>query len=223
MNKSSRLGGLLAAAVLSTALGPAKAQQAEEQARGGAVADGVSTAMGLAANVVNVHPLVPLVSIGLKAATFHYAETVPETDRPATYAFAAASWQGAAANNLCMTAAVLSGGSFLPACVVLGVAWGLKTWNDSEHERRFWERCAVLRQFTGDPNLPCVYKPPEKDPTSETPPAVALAVQELAWDQCGLVREFADQPNLPCVHVPAAKQTREPQRAVASAGELVAP
>lgn len=175
MRKFSHLGPLLAALVVSAVLHPARAQQAEEKAREGAIADGLSTAMGLAAHIVDVHPLIPIASIGMKAATFHYAESMPEAEQPATYAFAAATWQGAAANNLCMTAVLLSGGSILPACVALGVAWGLKTWNDSEHERRFWERCAVLREFTDNPKLPCVYKPPEKNQAAEAPRAVASA------------------------------------------------
>lgn len=37
----------------------------------------------------------------------------------------------------------------------------------SEHERRFWERCAILREFAEQPDFPCVYTPPEQDDSVE--------------------------------------------------------
>ena len=132
------------AVVLSTALGAAQAQEAQAQARVGALADGVSGVVGIAAGVP-VNPLLPVVGIATKAATFRHAESLPENERPRAYAMAAAGWQGSAAANGCAAVSVLSGGSFLPACIVFGVGWGWNTWNASERERREAERCAALR------------------------------------------------------------------------------
>lgn len=139
-------------AALSAALGAAQAQEVKEQARTGAVADGVSSVVGIAAGAP-VNPLLAVLSVALKPMTFQHAESLPETERPRAYAMAAAGWQGSAAGNACLAASALSGGSFLPACVVVGVAWGWKTWNESEIERREAERCAALR--VRKPKLRC--------------------------------------------------------------------
>jgi hypothetical protein len=144
------------AALLSAAMGAAQAQEAKAQARTGAVADGVSSFVGVAAGVP-VNPLLPVLGLAFKAATFQHAERLPETERPRAYAIAAAGWQGSAAGNACAAVSVLSGGSFLPACVVVGVAWGWKTWTASERERRDAERCAVLRASARKPKLRCAF------------------------------------------------------------------
>lgn len=159
MRKFKHRGWPIAIALFAAAMGTASAQEAAEQARTGALADGFTSAVGIATGTGVVNPLLPVVGLGFKAATFHYAESLPETERPGAYAFAAATWQGTAAGNLCVTATVLSGGSFLPGCVAIGMAWGMKTWGDSARERRLSERCAVLRDFVGKPHLPCEYFP----------------------------------------------------------------
>lgn len=147
-------GKLMLAAVLFATVAAAQAQEAKEQARAGAVADGVTSFVGVAAGVP-VNPLLPVLGLAFKAATFQHAEGLPETERPRAYALAAAGWQGSAAGNACAAVSVLSGGSFLPACVVLGVAWGWKTWTASERERRDAERCAALRASARKPKLRC--------------------------------------------------------------------
>jgi len=147
------------AAALVAAICPAHAQVASEQAVHAAVADGVSTTVGIAAGAAEINPVGAVLSIGLKPVVMRYASTLPDVQQPAVYAAAASMWGGAAANNACVVAAVLSGGAFGPVCVALGVAWGLKTWNDSEEERTFWEGCAMLRQYAHEPDLKCVYTP----------------------------------------------------------------
>ena len=146
----------VAATMLSCALGAARAEEPQEQARTGAVADGVSSVVGIAAGAP-LNPLLPVLGVAFKAATLRHAETLPDTDRPRAYAFAAAGWQGSAAGNVCAAASVLSGGSFLPACLVVGVAWGWKTWTASERERRDAERCAALRASSRKPKLRCPF------------------------------------------------------------------
>jgi hypothetical protein len=145
---------LMLAAVLSTASCAAQAQEAKTQARTGAVADGVSSIVGIAAGVP-VNPLLPVLGMAAKAATFQHAESLPEAERPRAYALAAAGWQGSAAGNACAVVSVLSGGSFLPACLVVGVAWGWNTWTDSERERLDAERCGKLRVSARKPKLRC--------------------------------------------------------------------
>lgn len=170
----------LAAAVLMAALGVGHAQQSEDQARTGAVADGVSSVVGVATGAIAVNPLLPLADLGVKAASLRYAEGLPETERPGAYAFAAATWQGGAATNVCATASALSGGVLVPACVAVGMAWGLKTWNESARERRLAERCDVLRTFVGKPNLPCAFMPPGIEPADSSPQTVVVAQSLVA-------------------------------------------
>jgi hypothetical protein len=178
MSKASASRKLLLAAALSAGWCSAHAQDAEHQARTGAVTDGVSMAVGFAAGVADVNPVVPVLMLGMKAVTFEYTSRLPETERPAAYATAAAVWQGTAVNNVCMTAAVLTGGAFLPACVAAGVAWGMKTWNDSERERRFWEHCAIVREFAQQPDFACVYQPADTELAGSVD-APVLAAQDL--------------------------------------------
>ena len=145
---------LVLASVLSAVLGAAQAQDAKAQAHTGAVADGVTSVVGIAAGVP-VNPVLPILGLAFKAATLQHAQTLPETERPRAYAMAAAGWHGSAAGNACAAASVLSGGSFLPACIVVGVAWGWQTWNASERERQDAERCAALRASARKPKLRC--------------------------------------------------------------------
>lgn len=168
---------LMWAALLASAAGAALAQEAEEQARTGAVADSVSLFVGVAAGAP-LNPLLPFVGLAVKAATFQHAESLPESERPRAYAAAAAGWQGSAAGNVCAAASVLSGGSFLPACVVLGVAWGWKTWNASERERREAERCAVPRPAAGKSKPRCA-PTRHRIERAATPPGTLVAAQDL--------------------------------------------
>lgn len=178
----ARLRQAVLAAGLALASGAAGAQEMREQARQAAVADGVSTAIGLAAGAVEANPLGPVLAIGLKTLAFRYAESLPDTERPRVYATVTSLWQGAAANNLCVTAAILSGGAFAPACVAVGAAWALKVWKDTEHERQFWEHCGVVRAYVGQPELQCVYKAPATLLAAAEPAATAevAEVVELA-------------------------------------------
>lgn len=168
---------VIVAAALSAALCTAQAQEAKAQARAGAVADSVSSVVGVAAGAP-VNPLLPVVGAAVKAATFQHAESLPETERPRAYALAAAGWQGSAAGNACVTVSVLSGGTFLPACIVVGVAWGWKTWNASEGERRDAEKCAALRASARKPKLRCAFMP-RRVQRAATPVPGSMAAQEL--------------------------------------------
>jgi hypothetical protein len=168
--KFGLMGKLLVAALLGASCA-AHAQNAKEQAVTAAITDGFSTAAGLAAAGIELSPLVPILAIGMKTATFQYASGLPDTEQPAVYAAAAAMWSGATASNLCLTAALVTGGGLAPACLLLGVAWGAKTWSDTEHERRFWADCAMLREYAQQPALACVYHP-EDAPVAQSMPIV---------------------------------------------------
>jgi hypothetical protein len=173
------LRGFALAVALAGALCPARAGEASVQARTAAIADGVSTAAGLAAGAVEMNPLGPVLSLGMKAVVLQYARTLPDVEQPAVHAAAASVWSGATASNLCVTASILSGGSFAPACLALGVAWGMHTWQQTAHERLFWEGCAMLRQYAGEPGLRCIYTPPGAEPAGEGPTHSATLAQPI--------------------------------------------
>lgn len=152
-------------------------EDAKTQAQAGAVADGVSSFVGIAAGTP-INPLLPVLGVAFKAATFHHAESLPEAERPRAYAMAAAGWQGSAAGNACAAVSILSGGSFLPACLLVGVGWGWKTWTATERERLNAERCAAPRTAAGKPKPGCVVKRPRVEKT--VPPVrTFLAAQDL--------------------------------------------
>ena len=164
-------GRLLAAAMLSMGLPLAGAQDQHGQAMDAALADGMTTAVGVAASGGLINPVGPLLATAMKAVTFHRASALPEAEQPAAYAAASAMWRGGTASNVCITAVFLTGGGFAPACLALGAAWGFKNWNDSEHERNFWERCAIVRQFARQQTVRCVYGPGPQQATANVPPA----------------------------------------------------
>ena len=168
---------VIVAAALSAALCTAQAQESRAQARTGAVADSVTSVVGVAAGAP-VNPLLPVLGAAVKAATFHHAESLPETERPRAYAMAAAGWQGSAAGNACAAVSVLSGGAFLPACIVVGVGWGWETWTASELERRDAERCAARRASARKPKLRCISTRHRVD-RATAPAPKSMTAQEL--------------------------------------------
>jgi hypothetical protein len=169
---------VIVAAVLSAAFCAAQGQEAKAQARTGAVADGVSSVVGLAAGAP-LNPLLPVLGVAFKAATLKHAESLPETERPRAYALAAAGWQGSAAGNACAVVSVLSGGSFLPACIVVGAGWGFKTWNESEVERGDAERCAARRASAHKPKLRCPLVRPRIARAAVAPAQMVITAQEF--------------------------------------------
>jgi hypothetical protein len=164
-----RLTHTTLAALLCAAATCASAQELEQSARSAAVADTASTALGLAAGAVELNPLGPVLSIGMKAAYLKHAETLPEPEKAVALAASSSIWSGAAANNLCVIAVLISAGAFPPLaaaapvmCPVIGVAWGLRAWQQTEHERQFWtEGCPMLRAYAEMPDLVCVYTAPQ--------------------------------------------------------------
>ena len=206
---------LLAGTALALGLAPAFALDPRENAVEAALADGMTTAFGVAATSGAINPLGGLLTIAGKAVTFHHASTLPETEQPAAYSAASAMWLGSAVSNVCITVVFLTGGGFAPACLALGAAWGLKTWDDTEHERRFWERCAILRQFAVQQDVQCVYLPPPKDASTElagSPDAPEVgawteAVPPVAAPRPAVAKQAA--PRLVAAKPAAAKPARK--------------
>lgn len=105
------------------------------QARNAGVADGITTGVALLAGGVELNPLGAVATVALKPVLMAYARTRPEEEQVGYFSAFTAAWSGAAVNNVCIAASLLTGGGFAPACIALGVAWGAKKWQDSEGER----------------------------------------------------------------------------------------
>jgi hypothetical protein len=127
----------------------------EDRAQIAAVADGATTLAALAMGAVETNPL-GLATVVLKAPLLAYIKTLPDDERAHGYAMQSAIWSAAAANNLCVIAAIASGGAFAPACLLVGGAWGYRDWSMSAEEREFWEICRGWRVTR--PEMTCTYR-----------------------------------------------------------------
>jgi hypothetical protein len=155
-----QLHKVLAIVAIAAALTAAHSQDMKEQARTAGIADAATTVLGLAAGAAEANPLGAVIAIGVKPLVLRYIEGLPQEQRPQVYALAASVWGGVAANNVCVIASIVSGGAFAPVCLVLGAAWGVKKWKDTEPERIFWaEGCPTLRIYANEPDMVCVFVP----------------------------------------------------------------
>ena len=128
-----------------------------ERAQNAAIADVVTTGAALALGAVEVNPL-GVVTIPLKIAILSYVETLPDGEKQQNQSAVGAMWSGAAANNLCVLIAIVTGGTFAPACIAAGLVYGVHRWNDSEMEREFWWLCAQEKQ--SNPAMTCQFTKP---------------------------------------------------------------
>ena len=90
--RSAAAARSLGLAALMLQAGAALAQDPRERAVDAALADGMTTAVGVAASGGLINPLGPLLATAMKALTFERARTLPETEQPAAYAAASAWW-----------------------------------------------------------------------------------------------------------------------------------
>lgn len=124
----------------------------ENTAMTAAVADGVTTGIGLASGAVEMNPLVSpsplgvLAMTGLKIGLVKYAETLPEEDKRTALKAGAAVWSGAAINNLLVLAAAPT-----PLSVVAGVIMGIATWLHMDGQYEEQDRLAALRAPVAPP------------------------------------------------------------------------
>lgn len=141
---------MLRALILSLACITAHAQTAEQAA----VADIGSTVAGLALGAAEMNP-VGVLTLPMKLLALQHAEALPMGEREYALSAISSMWTGAAANNLCIVAAILTSGAFAPACIIFGTAIGMQRWEAGANERLFWAICADEK--TRNPNLTCEY------------------------------------------------------------------
>ena len=151
---------LLLAGAACLAVGSARAednQALEKQAVGGQWADVGTTAAGLAMGATEANPL-GILTLGVKAYAYAQIKEAPAIEQPRMWsAYGAFGW-GAAANNVCIIAAIASGGAAAAICPLIGLAAGVTTWNGDEDKRNRATFAAICEQERqNNPGLTCTY------------------------------------------------------------------
>lgn len=120
-----------------------------------------STAAGLAMGAAEANPL-GILTLGVKAIAYQQIKEAPAVEQPAMWsAYGAFGW-GAAANNLCVIAAVASGGAAAALCPLIGAVAGISVYNGDEEKRNRETFAAICQeQRRSNPDLVCEYRAPK--------------------------------------------------------------
>jgi len=123
-----------------------------------AVTDVASTGLGIALGAAEANPI-GLVTIPLKLALLNHAETLPEGEKQEAQTTLSALWNGAAVNNVCTVAVIVSGGAASLPCLLVGGAYGVWEYTSTkanQMQAEFAALCIQARQET--PGMKCFYK-----------------------------------------------------------------
>lgn len=135
----------------------AHAENIQDQANTAAVTDTVSTVVGLAMGAAEANPL-GIAAILIKIPILNWAEKLPMGERQTEQAAIASIWGGGTANNICIIAAIATGGVFSAwLCPAIGAAWGVIKWEQSYDERMFAHMCAAEQKI--NPLMVCTFTP----------------------------------------------------------------
>jgi len=120
-----------------------------------AAADGGLTILGLVLGAAELNPL-GLLTIPLKYGMVQHVKTLPDGERQEAESTMTAYFGGLSVNNACVVLAILTGGTFGVACLVIGAAYGLNKWNAESTQRAFWHLCT--EEKVARPDLSCEWK-----------------------------------------------------------------
>jgi hypothetical protein len=157
---------LIASAVLLVAAGvtsmqvraednPNAAPLLENQAVAGQLADVGTTGLGLAMGAAEANPL-GILTLGAKAVVYSQIKEAPAVEQPKLWsAYGAFGW-GATANNLCVLAAIATGGAAAALCPLIGLMTGVTVYNGDEEKRNRETALAVCAEERKvNPELVC--------------------------------------------------------------------
>lgn len=130
-----------------------------DRAGNAALADSATTLGALALGAAEANPI-GLATIPAKIGILWHCKALPEDERAECLSVADALWGGAAVNNVCIIAALLTAGAFAPVCVAAGVGYGIWSWNKSAPEREFAYKCEEAKRAWGMTEK-CVFKAAE--------------------------------------------------------------
>lgn len=120
-------------------------------------ADIATTGAGLAMGAAEGNPL-GLLMIPVKLVSYHRIKAAPEVEQPAMWAAYEAMGWGAAANNLCVIAAIASGGPAIVPCLAVGAAAAGLSWAiDQPRRQRMEFEDACEQAKTANPDISCVW------------------------------------------------------------------
>lgn len=166
------LAGLALAGGALTMATPARAQEAssgEQLAVAGQIADVGTTGLGLIAGAAEANPL-GLLTLGAKWVAYQQIKQAPAEEQPGLWKLYGAFGWGAAANNLCVIAAIATGGAAAPLCPVIGLAAGVGAWQREQTASQSVERLPAMNDLEAfamlceqarsqNPSMECVWRP----------------------------------------------------------------
>lgn len=131
----------------------------QENAVAAQVADLGTTGVGLMMGAAEANPL-GVLTIGMKVVAYQKIKAAPPEEQPRLWsAYGAMSW-GAAANNLCVIAAIASGGVGAALCPAIGLVAGFGVWNSESEARDRATFAALCEQARSrNPALTCTWNP----------------------------------------------------------------
>lgn len=163
---------LIASAVLLVAASAASMQARAEdnpdaaptlknQAVAGQLADVGTTGVGLAMGAAEANPL-GILTLGVKAVMYDQIKAAPAAEQPKLWsAYGAFGW-AATANNLCILAAIATGGAAAALCPLIGVVTGVTVYNGDEDKRnRETALAECTEQRKVNPELVCEVPAPK--------------------------------------------------------------
>jgi hypothetical protein len=139
---------------------PAKAPPVsaiESRAVDAQMADVATTGVGLLLGAAEANPL-GLLTLGFKAIAHQNIKNSPTVEQPRLWSMYGALGWGAAANNLCVIAAIATGGGAAVLCPLIGLGAGIGSWNAKAEERDKATFGAICQEAKSkNPKMVCIY------------------------------------------------------------------
>lgn len=123
----------------------------------GQAVDVGTTGMGLLLGAAEANPL-GLLTLGVKAVAYQKIKESPPVEQPRLWGMYGALGWGAAANNLCVIAAIATGGTAAIFCPLIGLGAGMHAWNTGTEERDKATFAAICQEEkVKNRDLVCIY------------------------------------------------------------------
>jgi hypothetical protein len=123
----------------------------------GQAADVATTGIGLLLGAAEANPL-GLLTLGVKAMAYQKIKESPPVEQPRMWSMYGALGWGAAANNLCVIAAIATGGTAAIFCPLIGLGAGMGSWNADAKKRDEATFAAICQEEkVKNRDLVCIY------------------------------------------------------------------
>jgi hypothetical protein len=123
----------------------------------GQAADLATTGVGLLLGAAEANPL-GILTLGVKAMAYKQIKESPTVEQPRMWSMYGALGWGAAANNLCVIAAIATGGGAAILCPLIGLGAGVGSWNADAKKRDEATFAAICQEEkVKNRELVCIY------------------------------------------------------------------